>query len=95
MEEACFSKSVRNNWKRLDIMTLVEFYNLLDCHDWYYVYNDDHRVWMDGKKIDDKIVKIAETSADHNALYRSFLKYKFSGPPWGSGQIPKPSKPLV
>ena len=86
-------KTYLNRGRWTSKMTLIEFYRLLDGHDWYYPYDDDHRVWEDGNKINDKIQVIKHSSAEHLALYENFLKHKFSGSPWGTRKAPKPEIP--
>lgn len=48
-------------------MKLVEFIELLQRHDWYYQYSDDHRVWQRGQSQWNRIRAIREENkADLN-----------------------------
>ena len=36
-------------------MTLREYWDMLNRHDWYYQFSDDHRIWSEGSKNSDQI----------------------------------------
>jgi hypothetical protein len=54
---------------------LEEFYTMLEGHDWYFDYSDDHRAWDKGRKEryaiqakmqeNDKLRKLWEAYADY------------------------------
>lgn len=73
--------------------TLIEFYDMLEQHDWYYAFSDDHRVWKAGNANLAKIQNIVRESAEHAALYSGFHNHYFSGPAWSTEQSPKPERP--
>ena len=45
-------------------MTLDELRAMLEKHDWYYVYSDDHRYYKKGKASRDKIMEAISTLSD-------------------------------
>lgn len=73
--------------------TLQSYYNLLDLHDWYYDFSDDHFVWSRGADVHALITKISAESLAHTNLYLEFKKHFFSGEPWSTPKHPKPERP--
>lgn len=71
-------------------MTLKEFYQELEKHDWYYDMSDDHGVWERGTANKRRLEGIAEESEEHRKLYEGFSQHYFSGEPWGTEKKPKP-----
>jgi hypothetical protein len=67
-------------------MTLQEFYDLLDQHDWYYQYSDDRSVYNRGKEQQAKIEAQASGRREFKLLLEAFRSYIR-----GSG--PKPERP--
>lgn len=45
-------------------MTLEEYQKLLQHHDWYYYFSDDHRVWLRGEEASARIVALAKAGPD-------------------------------
>ena len=41
-------------------MTVEEFRSLVEKHDWYYTYSDDHRYWRKGQDSWNEIQKALE-----------------------------------
>ena len=75
-------------------LTLAEYYDKLDKHDWFYDFSDDRNVRALGQKNDDEIKKIADTHGDkYLALYVDFKLHYFSGDSFNSLKAPKPKKP--
>lgn len=75
-------------------MTLNEYYDLLDNHDWYFDFSDDRNVRALGQNNDHKIKKIANTHGKkYLALYQHFHLHHFSGPSFDSPEAPKPERP--
>ena len=73
-------------------MNIQEYYDLLDRHDWYYDFSDDHGVWNAGRINADKLASLA-TSQEKKQLLNDFHSHKFSGKPWGTEEKPKPERP--
>lgn len=74
-------------------MTVSEFWDLLDKHDWTYMMSDDPRQdgpYWKGKQEREKLRRYAELSPQHEELFLSFAK-------WGQrlipGQNPDAKKP--
>ena len=77
----------------MDKVSLIDFYQMLEWHDWFYSYSDDHRVWLNGQENAGKLAEIAKQSEEHNKLFRDYSKHVFSGPSWNTEKSPKPEKP--
>lgn len=76
-----------------ETISLSEFWDELNKHDWYYHYSDDFRVWKSGHDDSQRLKKIAEQSIDHAALMANFADHKFSGDTYGKPQVEKPERP--
>lgn len=75
-------------------MTLTEYYDKLEKHDWFYDFSDDRNVRMKGQDDDREIKQIADTHGDkYLALYQCFHLHYFSGDSFNSPKAPKPEKP--
>ena len=74
-------------------MTLQEFWDMLNRHDWYYQFSDDHRQWSDGNKNADQIKLLSDISAGHKKLYEGFCKHYFGGEAFNKTESPKPERP--
>lgn len=75
-------------------MTLDEYYDILDKHDWFYEFSDDSRVYGRGVKAKQDLLNTAnQHGQEYKNLYDAFKKYHFSGKPWGTEEAPKPEKP--
>lgn len=77
----------------MEPVTLLQFYELLSKHDWYYDWSDDRSIWARGKSSLVLIQGIAAQSQEHLALFNGFKKHYFTGRPWNNEQAPKPEKP--
>lgn len=94
---------VRANRKALEranaptpVLTLEGFYDELKKHDWFYRMSDDHRYYVPGEKSLKRVLKIAEQSTEHKALYDAFHAHHFSGPNFGGGErSPLPERPCA
>ena len=73
--------------------TLNEFYDILNSHDWYFNYSDDHRVWTRGNRALNRIRHIAAESGQHNKLFQDFQNHHFSGEAFNTPKQPKPERP--
>ena len=78
---------------KLDLMTLTEYWDALNAHDWYYEYSDDGRVWAKGEAAWNRLTEICHQSPEHKALRQAFIDHYYSGPPWNNVQAPKPIRP--
>ena len=67
-------------------MTLQEFYDALEWHDWHYQYSDDRSVYKRGDEQQRKIEQWANEHPEHKRLFDEFAAYVR-----GSG--PKPERP--
>jgi hypothetical protein len=74
-------------------MTLREFYNQLQAHDWYYDFSDSGEVWRAGVKDRKRLEEISKESREHRQLYLKFKEYVFSGESFGTKQKRKPHQP--
>ena len=74
-------------------MSLREYWDMLNRHDWYYQFSDDHRMWSDGNKNDSQIKLLSDISDGHKKLYEGFCKHYFSGEAFGKSESPKPERP--
>ena len=72
-------------------MTLPEFWDLLDKHDWLYQMADDQRSYQKGKQEREELKRYASLSPEHEELFMAFAK-------WGQrlmpGQNPDAQKPV-
>jgi len=75
------------------MVTLADFYDQLDRHDWYYSYSDDHRVWQRGEAERKRLDELAATIPGAAELKAAFSKHYFTGEPWGNEKQPKPARP--
>lgn len=73
--------------------TLVEFYDRLAEHDWFYHMVDDHQTWMTGKANAAALHKIGEESPEHAALLAAWKAHVYSGAGFGIVRQPRPPRP--
>lgn len=74
-------------------VSLVDFWDMLNRHDWFYTYSDDHSVYRRGQAHQDALEAVSKQSPEHAALFKGFHNYHFSGKPWNTPQEPKPERP--
>lgn len=77
----------------LNPMTLQEFYDELNSHDWYYMYSDDHRVWSAGERDRKRLQELSKQIEGGQKLYEEFFEHHFSGEIFGTTEAPKPERP--
>jgi hypothetical protein len=73
-------------------MTLQEFYDYLNAHDWGYQYSDDHRQWIKGRDnahVIRRIVAANENDPRFAALYTQFCAWFLDS----HGDVTKPERP--
>jgi ribonucleotide reductase alpha subunit len=62
-------------------VTLKEYWEQLNAHDWYYEMSDDHRVWKAGFREQTRLEELAKQSKEHAALFNAFAAhYNFHKP---------------
>jgi len=74
-------------------MSLQEFFDELEKHDWYYEYSDDQRVWDKGNTNSKRLSGISEESEEHKKLYKDYTNHMYSGETFEKEKIPKPDRP--
>lgn len=79
----------------MDKATLLQYWELLNRHDWYYEMSDDIRVDRNGGTSYRNIVVISQQSPEHTKMFAAFESHYFSGKPWNNQQSSKPEKPLT
>lgn len=75
-------------------MTLQEFYDKLEYHDWYSHMSDDYSVFLEGERNKKQLERISKQSKEHTYLYNRYKKYVYSLSPWNNEEeLPKPERP--
>ncbi|MFN2460405.1 MAG: hypothetical protein ABR591_06940 [Candidatus Velthaea sp.] len=77
-----------------DAVTLADYYDLLDGHDWSYSFSDDLRVWTNGENQ----ARVLDALADKHgsafaALRDAFVAHHYNGQGWGTAPVAKPVRP--
>lgn len=72
---------------------LIEFYEMLQRHDWFYEFSDDHSVWQRGETSKTKLISISTQTPEHRTLYNGFVAHYYSGASWKTEKKPLPPKP--
>lgn len=75
------------------LMSLADFWDKCDRHDWFYMYSDDHSVYQRGMTAQNELEKIANSSVGLREIYDGFRTHHFTGKPWGNEKQPKPKYP--
>ena len=71
--------------------SIVEYYEMLKNHDWYYDMSDDHDVWKNGRDCYLYLAEIAnEKKLDYKRMFDQFQSAMFSGEPWGTEKVEIP-----
>lgn len=55
-------------------VTKTQFKQMLDEHDWYYKYADDHRDWLRGFMSHKRIKEAIEDSKELKRFYKAYKK---------------------
>lgn len=74
-------------------ISLSDYWDMLDKHDWYYEFSDDNRVWQAGRQSETSILELSKTSQEYSNLANAFYGHMFSGKAYGNEQQPKPARP--
>lgn len=61
------------------IISLSQYLEVLEQHDWYYSYSSDNRKYQAGREFEKQLLATANSSQPHMALYKAFLAYQFEG----------------
>lgn len=56
-------------------MTNEEFFRMLESHDWFYEYSDDHGVWTKGKENKKRIQATAQENPLFSRMYSEYVEY--------------------
>jgi hypothetical protein len=59
------------------IMDIQEFFKLLENHDWYYQYSDDHRAWSKGRNESLRLQSIIQEVPLYTTMYLTMSDYMF------------------
>ena len=85
------NKQFANDAKGPKSMTLPEFWDLLDKHDWTYMMSDGMSPqYVKGKEEREELKRYAELSPEHAELFSAFAKW---GQRFIPGQNPEAQKP--
>lgn len=76
------------------MLSLKEYYILLNAHDWYYAFSDDTRVYNAGVSSLRALKKLMDQSPEHAELFNAFQAHHFTGPGFGNPRQPKPDLKL-
>jgi len=58
-------------------MDIQEFFKLLENHDWYYQYSDDHRAWTKGRNENQRLQSIIQEVPLYTKMYLAMSDYMF------------------
>lgn len=75
-------------------VSLEAFYEMLERHDWFWVFADNNGVYRDGQDAESKLAAIAKAGGpEHERLLHEYHDHVWSGPTWNNEKLPKPAKP--
>lgn len=60
---------------------VIDYFELLARHDWYYEFSDDHRYWSSGNASWRKIVLMAQQERLFDRMKNDFVNWKFKKGP--------------
>jgi len=58
-------------------MEASEFFSLLEKHDWFYQYSDDHRAWERGSTESKRLQSIIQENDMFTRMYLTYSDYMF------------------
>lgn len=58
-------------------MEASEFFKLLEKHDWFYQYSDDHRAWTKGSDEARRLQAIIQEDPLFTRMYLAYSDYMF------------------
>jgi hypothetical protein len=56
-------------------MTVKEYFQKLQQHDWFYDYSDDHRVWQRGVNSRDELYRAFSIDEKFKVMYNDYYAY--------------------
>ena len=74
-------------------MTLREYWEELNQHDWYFEWSDDGSVWKRGSDDRKRLRQLSMLSNEHQDLYAGFHEHHFNGQVFGTPNVEKPEIP--
>lgn len=77
----------------MDKVSLSDYWDMLEEHDWFHMMSDDGGVDRRGDANYRRLAKIAEQSKEHLAMLKAFHEHKWTGKIWGTEKAPKPGRP--
>ena len=70
-------------------MTLEDFKKLLDSHDWFYHFSDDHSYWVAGERSSAQISYVLRNGTDDmKKLYNEYHARYFNTPSFVTADRP-------
>ena len=76
------------------VVSIEEFYESLERHDWYFGWSDDPRAYREGTVSYAALEEVARAGGESfQLLLNEYSKHCFTGKPWGTAQHPKPPAP--
>src|SRR3954467_12099314 len=72
-------------------MSIEEFFQACQRHDWTYEYSDDHSVWERGRRSKAALESGASEDPVKATILHDFRAYVFSGESFGKPKAPKPN----
>jgi hypothetical protein len=76
-------------------ISLLDFYKMLEDHDWYFRFSDNSKIEQKGFENYIRLINIAEEGGpEFKKLLNGFERHMFSGKPWEGERAPKPEKPF-
>ena len=73
-------------------MNIEDYRKRLSCHDWYYYFSDDHRVFCSGETEQKELRRLATEGSDEMKAAYNEIHYRYFGSP-ESGFDPERYKP--
>jgi hypothetical protein len=65
----------------MNIKDINDYVRLLDTHDWFFEYSDDHSVWTKGKKAQTILTNKFKQSPVYEELYSAFAACAITSAP--------------
>lgn len=70
-------------------MTLEDYKETLELHDWFYYFSDDHRVYVAGEQASKQLLAVAEWNGDDfKRAYNEAHAKRFNTPSFTSDNRP-------
>lgn len=88
-----FANDAKERESNVTSMTLPEFWDLLNKHDWLYQMADDQRSYQKGKEEREELKRYASLSPEHEELFMAFAKWGQRLMPGQNPDVEKPVRP--